>query len=62
VRSSVLPALTTKIRQTILHSITHIMAVAADIMDMVKVGECSIGRTLPVRHPRCQVSKNHVFA
>jgi hypothetical protein len=33
-RYSVLPVLTTKVRQTILHSITDIMAAAADVMDV----------------------------
>jgi hypothetical protein len=64
VRSSALPALTTTIRQTILHSITGIMAAmvaVADVMDMDK-GECSIGRILPVRHPRCRDSNNYAFA
>jgi len=53
--------LTTKIRQTILHSITNIiMAAAADVMDMDKA-ECSIGRILLVRHPRCRASNNYAF-
>jgi hypothetical protein len=43
---------------TILHSITTIMAVAADIMDRDK-GECSIDRILPVRHPRRLESNNY---
>jgi hypothetical protein len=47
------------IRQTILHSITDIMA-AADIMDMAKA-ECSINRILPVRQPRCRESSNYAF-
>jgi hypothetical protein len=54
--------LTTKVRQTILHRITDIMAaaVAADVMDMDKA-ECSISRILPVRHPRCQDNNNYAF-
>jgi hypothetical protein len=61
VRSSALPALTTKIRQTILHSITDIItAAAADVMDMDKA-ECSISRILPVRHPRCRENNNYAF-
>jgi hypothetical protein len=58
VRSSALPVLTTKIRQTILHSITDIMA--ANVMDMDKA-ECSISRILPVRHPRCRENNNYAF-
>jgi hypothetical protein len=60
VRSSALPVLTTKIRQPILHSITDIMAAAADVMDMDKA-ECSISRILPVRHPRCRENNNYAF-
>jgi hypothetical protein len=62
VRFSALPVLTTKVRQPILHSITNIMVVAAaaDVMDMDKA-ECSISRTLPVRHPRCQDNNNYAF-
>ena len=54
--------LTTKVRQTILHSITDIMAaaVAADVMDMDKA-ECSISRILPVRHPPCREINNYAF-
>ncbi|TMP90490.1 MAG: hypothetical protein E6L08_13155 [Verrucomicrobia bacterium] len=52
--------LTTKIRQLILHSVTDIMAAAADVMDMDKA-ECSIGRILPVRHPRCRENNNYAF-
>jgi hypothetical protein len=54
--------LTTKVRQLILHSITDIMAeaAAADVMDMDKA-KCSIGRILPVRHPRCRESNNYAF-
>ncbi len=54
--------LTTKVRQTILHSITDIMAVvaAADVMDMDKA-ERSISRMLPVRHPRCRDNNNYAF-
>ena len=55
--------LTTKVRQTIPHSITDIMAaavVAADVMDMDKVG-CSISRILPVRHPPCREINNYAF-
>jgi hypothetical protein len=61
VRSSALPVLTTKIRQTILHSTTDIMAaaVAADVME--DKAECSIGRILPVRHPQCLESNNYAF-
>jgi len=51
---------TTKIHQTILHSITDIMAAAADVMDMDKA-ECSISRILPVRHPRCRDNNNYAF-
>jgi hypothetical protein len=43
-----------------LHSITDIMAVAADVMDMDKA-ECSISRILPVRHPRCRENNNYAF-
>jgi len=53
----------TKIRQTILRSITDIMVVvaaAADVTDMDKA-ECSINRILPVRHPRCRDSNNYAF-
>ena len=50
----------TKIRQLILHSITDIMAAAADVMDMDKA-ECSISRILPVRHPRCREYNNYAF-
>jgi hypothetical protein len=65
VRFSALLVLTTKVRQTTLHSITDIMAVvavvvAADIMDMDKA-ECSISRILPVRHPRCRDNNNYTF-
>jgi hypothetical protein len=60
VRSSALPVLTTKIRQLILHSITDIMAAAADVLDMDKA-ECSISRILPVRHPRCRENNNYAF-
>jgi hypothetical protein len=60
VRSSALPVLTTKIRQTILHSITDIMAAAADVMDMDKA-ECSISRILPVRRPRYRDNNNYAF-
>jgi hypothetical protein len=63
-RSSVLPVLTTKVRQTILHSITNITAAGAaaavDVMDMDKA-ECSISRILPVRHPRCRDNNNRAF-
>ena len=54
--------LTTKVRQTILHSITDIMAaaVAADVMDMDKA-ERLISRILPVRHPRCRDNDNYVL-
>jgi hypothetical protein len=63
VLSSAFPVLTTKVRQTILHSITDIMAVAAaaaDVMDMDKA-ERSISRMLPVRHPRCRDNNNYAF-
>jgi len=54
----------TKIRQTILRSITDIMVVAvataADVTDMDKE-ECWINRTLPVRLPRCRDSNNYAF-
>jgi hypothetical protein len=54
--------LTTKVRQTILHSITDIMAAAAaDVMDMDKA-ECSISRILPVRHPRYRDNNTYAFA
>jgi len=54
--------LTTKIRQTILHSITDIMA-AVDVMDMEKEKdkdrvEDSISRILSVRRPRYRESNN----
>jgi hypothetical protein len=53
--------LTTKVRQTTLHSITDIMAaVAVDIMDMDKA-ERSISRVLPVCHPRCRVNNKYAF-
>jgi hypothetical protein len=62
VRSSALAVLTTKIRQTILHSITGIIlvAVAGDIMDMDK-GECSISRILALRHRRCRENNNYAL-
>jgi len=62
VRFSALLVLTTKVRQTTLHSITDIMAVvaAADIMDMDKA-ECPISRILPVRHPQCRDNNNYTF-
>jgi hypothetical protein len=62
-RFSVLPVLTTKVRQTTLHSNTDIMAAvvaAADIMDMDKA-ECPISRILPVRHPRFRDNNNYAF-
>jgi hypothetical protein len=44
--------------QTILHSITDIMAaVVADVMDKDKA-ECPISRILTVRRPRCRDSSN----
>jgi hypothetical protein len=55
--------LTTKIRQTILHSITDIMAAAVvEVMDMEKEKdkdrvEDSISRILSVRRPRCRENK-----
>jgi hypothetical protein len=63
VRYSIPPVLKTKMRQTILHSITDIVAVAAaDVMDMEKdkdrAGD-SISRTLTVRRPRCRESNNY---
>jgi hypothetical protein len=53
-------------RQTILHSISDIMAAAAaDVMDMEKdkdrAGD-SISRILSVRHPRCRESSYKVSA
>jgi hypothetical protein len=60
VRSLALLALTTGIRQPILHSITDIMAAAADVMDMDKA-ECSISRILPVRNPRRRDNNNYAF-
>jgi hypothetical protein len=49
--------------QTILHSITDIMAAAAvDVMDMEKGkdrAEDSINRILSVRRPRCRESSNY---
>jgi hypothetical protein len=58
VRSSALPAPTTKVRRPILHSITDIMVAAAvGVMDMDKA-ECSISRILPVRHPECRESNS----
>jgi hypothetical protein len=61
-RFSALPAQTTKVRQTTLHSITDIMApvVVADVMDMDKA-ECSISRILPVRNLRCRANNNDAF-
>jgi len=55
--------LTTKVRQTTLHSITDIVAaVAVDIMDMDKDrAERSISRILLVCHPRCRVNNNYAF-
>jgi hypothetical protein len=48
-----------KMRQTILHSITDIMAaVVADVMDKDKA-ECPISRILTVRRPRCRDSNNY---
>jgi hypothetical protein len=49
--------------QTILHSITDIMA-AVDVMDTEKEkdkdrAENSIGRILSVRRPRCRESSNY---
>jgi hypothetical protein len=48
-------------RQTILHSITDIMAVVvADVMDMDKdKAECPISRIRTVRRPRCRDSNNY---
>jgi hypothetical protein len=45
----------------ILHSITDIMAAAADVMDMEKgkdKAERAISRILSVRRPRCRESSN----
>jgi hypothetical protein len=53
--------LTTEVRQPILHSITDIMAVVADVMGMDKA-ECSISRILPVRHPRYRDNNTYAFA
>ena len=56
--------LTTEVRQLILHSITDIMAVAAEeeeVMDM-DTAECSISRILPVRHPRYPDNNTYAFA
>jgi hypothetical protein len=53
--------LTTEVRQPILHSITDIMAAAADVMGMDKA-ECSISRILPVRHPRYRDNNTCAFA
>jgi len=60
VRSSALPAPTTKVRRPILHSITDIMAAAVGVMDMDKA-ECSISRILPVRHPERRESNRYAF-
>jgi len=51
-------------RQTILHSITDIIAAAVDVMDVEKEKdkdrvEDSISRILSVRHPRCRESSNY---
>ena len=51
--------LTTKIRQTILQSITDIVA-AGDVMGMDKA-ECSISRILAVRYLRCRKNSNYAF-
>ena len=63
---SLLPVLTTKIHQAILHSITDIMAAAAaDVMDMDteqdkdKTGY-TISRILTVRRPRYRESSSWV--
>jgi hypothetical protein len=61
VLSLVLPALTTKMWQTILHSITDIVAAAVDVMDMEKAEE-SISRNLTVRRPRFRESSYKVSA
>jgi len=49
-------------RQTILHSITDIMAAVVDVMDMEKdkdrAGD-SISRILLVRRPRCRESNSY---
>jgi hypothetical protein len=49
-------------RQTILHTITDIMAAAVDVMDMGKDkdrAEDSINRILSVRRPRYRESDNY---
>jgi hypothetical protein len=48
-------------RQTILHSITDIMAaVVVDVMDMDKdKTECPISRIRTVRRPQCRDSNNY---
>ena len=54
--------LTTKTRQTILHSITDIMVVAVDVMDMDKdKAECTTSRILTVRRPRYRESSYWVL-
>jgi hypothetical protein len=53
--------LTTEVRQAILHSISDIMAVTADVIDM-DTAECSISRILPVRHPRYRDNNTYAFA
>jgi hypothetical protein len=61
-RSSALPVLTTKMSQTILHSITDIMAAAVDVIDMGKDkdrAEDSINQILSVCRPRCRESDNY---
>jgi hypothetical protein len=67
VRSSIPPVLTTTMRQTIRHSITDIMAAAADVMDMEQDknkdrAEDSISRILSVRRPRFRESSYKVSA
>jgi hypothetical protein len=61
-RYSVLPVLKTKMRQTILHSITDTIAALADVMDMDKdkdKAEYPISRILTVRRPQCRESNNY---
>jgi hypothetical protein len=70
VRCSALAVLTTKIRQTILRSISGIMVVvvAADLMDRDTAAfmgrdkaEYSISRMLSDRNPGCRDSNNYAF-
>jgi hypothetical protein len=72
VRCSALAVLTTKIRQTILRSISGIMVMvvvaAADLMDRDTAAfmgrdkaEYSISRVLSDRNPGCRDSNNYAF-